>query len=254
MALLYEKEDHIVIMTLNRPEALNAYDPEQTQEFSEALIKFRDDPDAWVAIITGAGDKAFSAGADLKKLVPESQQKGSIATFPNIMRGLTIYKPMIAAVNGMALGGGLETVLACDIRIAAENAVLGTPEVRWGLIPGWGGTQRLPRMVARAKAAELLFTGAAIDAQEAYRIGLVNAVVPLPELMPTAKEWARRICQNGPLALRAAKESMIQGIDMTLEEGLNLEQSIVDKLIVSEDAKEGAKAFAEKRKPVFKGR
>jgi E-phenylitaconyl-CoA hydratase len=254
MALLYEKEDHIVIMTLNRPEALNAYDPEQTQEFSEALIKFRDDPDAWVAIITGAGDKAFSAGADLKKLVPESQQKGSITTFPNIMRGLTIYKPMIAAVNGMALGGGLETALACDIRIAAENAVFGTPEVRWGLIPGWGGTQRLPRMVARAKAAELLFTGAAIDAHEAYRIGLVNLVVPLPELMPTAKEWARRICQNGPLALRAAKESMIMGIDMTLEEGLNLEQSIVDKLIVSEDAIEGAKAFAEKRKPVFKGR
>ena len=254
MALLYEKEDHVVVMTLNRPEALNAYDPEQTQEFSEALIKFRDDPDAWVAIITGAGDKAFSAGADLKKLVPESQAKGTITTFPNIMRGLTILKPMIAAVNGMALGGGLETALACDIRIAAENAVFGTPEVRWGLIPGWGGTQRLPRMVARAKAAELLFTGAAIDAQEAYRIGLVNAVVPLPELVPTAKEWARRICQNGPLALKAAKESMIRGIDMTLEEGLELEQSIVDKLIMSEDAIEGAKAFAEKRKPVFKGR
>ncbi len=254
MALLYEKEDHVVVMTLNRPEALNAYDPEQTQEFSEALIKFRDDPDAWVAIITGAGDKAFSAGADLKKLVPESQAKGTITTFPNIMRGLTILKPMIAAVNGMALGGGLETVLACDIRIAAENAVFGTPEVRWGLIPGWGGTQRLPRMVARAKAAELLFTGAAIDAQEAYRIGLVNAVVSLPELVPTAKEWARRICQNGPLALKAAKESMIRGIDMTLEEGLELEQSIVDKLIMSEDAIEGAKAFAEKRKPVFKGK
>ena len=254
MALLYEKEDHIVIMTLNRPEALNAYDPEQTREFSEALIKFRDDPDSWVAIITGAGDKAFSAGADLKKLVPESQAKGTITTFPNIMRGLTIFKPMIAAVNGMALGGGLETALACDIRIAAENAVFGTPEVRWGLIPGWGGTQRLPRMVARAKAAELLFTGAAISAQEAYQIGLVNAVVPLPELMPTAKEWARRICQNGPLALRAAKEAMVRGLDVTLQEGLELEQTIVDKLIMSEDAIEGAKAFAEKRKPVFKGK
>jgi|YelNatPaOPRAMG01_1025707.scaffolds.fasta_scaffold74305_2 enoyl-CoA hydratase/carnithine racemase len=254
MALLYEKEDKTVIITLNRPEQLNAFDPEQSEQFTEALIKFRDDPDAWVAIITGAGEKAFSAGADLKKLVPGAQERGAIITYPNIMRGLTIYKPLIAAVNGLALGGGLETVLACDIRIAAENAVFGTPEVRWSLIPGWGGTQRLPRMVPWAKAAELLFTGATIDAHEAYRIGLVNLVVPLKDLMPTAKEYARRICQNGPLAVRAAKEAMVRGIDMTLEQGLELERSIADRLIVTEDAKEGARAFAEKRKPVFKGR
>jgi len=253
VALLYEKEDQIVTITLNRPDALNAYDWEQTQEFSKAIVDFRDDPDAWVAIITGAGDKAFSAGADLKKLVPAAQETGQ-PEYVHIMTGLRIYKPFIAAVNGLALGGGLETVLACDIRIASENARFGVPEVRWSVIPGWGGTQRLPRMIPWAKAAELLFTGTAIDAQEAYRIGLVNAVVSLPELVPTAKEWARRICQNGPLALKAAKESMIRGIDMTLEEGLELEQSIVDKLIMSEDAIEGAKAFAEKRKPVFKGR
>ena len=253
MALLYEKEDKIVTITLNRPESLNSYDWEQTQEFSEAIVRFRDDPDAWAAIITGAGDKAFSAGADLKKLVPAAQETGQ-PEYVHIMTGLRIYKPFIAAVNGLALGGGLETVLACDIRIASENARFGVPEVRWSVIPGWGGTQRLPRMIPWAKAAELLFTGTAIDAQEAYRIGLVNAVVSLPELVPTAKEWARRICQNGPLALKAAKESMIRGIDMTLEEGLELEQSIVDKLIMSEDAIEGAKAFAEKRKPVFKGR
>lgn len=253
MALLYEKEDKIVTITLNRPEALNAYDWEQTQQFSEALIKFRDDPDAWAAIITGAGDKAFSAGADLKALVPVAQEKGQ-PEYVHIMRGLKIYKPIIAAVNGLAFGGGLETVLACDIRIAAENARFGVPEVRWSLIPGWGGTQRLPRMIPWAKAAELLFTGTAIDAQEAYRIGLVNLVVPLSELMPTAKEWARRICQNGPLGVRAAKESMTVGIDMTLEEGQKLEKSLVDKLLMTEDAKEGVKAFNEKRKPVFKGR
>ncbi len=253
MTLLYEKEDKIVTITLNRPEALNAYDWQQTQEFSEAVVKFRDDPDAWVAIITGAGDKAFSAGADLKKLVPDAQEKGQ-PEYVHIMRGLKVYKPFIAAVNGLALGGGLETVLACDIRIAAENATFGVPEVRWNVIPGWGGTQRLPRMIPWAKAVELLFTGTAIDAQEAYRIGLVNVVVPLPELMPTAKEWARRICQNGPLALRAAKESMMVGINMTLEEGLKLEKSLVDKLLMTEDAKEGVKAFNEKRKPVFKGR
>ena len=253
MALLYEKEDQIVTITLNRPDALNAYDWEQTQEFSKAIVDFRDDPDAWVAIITGAGDKAFSAGADLKKLVPAAQETGQ-PEYVHIMTGLRIYKPFIAAVNGLALGGGLETVLACDIRIAAENARFGVPEVRWSVIPGWGGTQRLPRMIPWAKAAELLFTGTAIDAQEAYRIGLVNLVVPLSELMPTAKEWARRICQNGPLALRAAKESMMEGINMTLDEGLKLEKSLVDKLLMTEDAKEGVKAFNEKRKPVFKGR
>ena len=253
MALLYEKEDKEVTITLNRPESLNSYDWEQTQEFSEAIVKFRDDPDAWAAIITGAGDKAFSAGADLKKLVPAAQETGQ-PEYVHIMTGLRIYKPFIAAVNGLALGGGLETVLACDIRIAAENARFGVPEVRWSVIPGWGGTQRLPRMIPWAKAAELLFTGTAIDAQEAYRIGLVNLVVPLSELMPTAKEWARRICQNGPLALRAAKESMMEGINMTLDEGLKLEKSLVDKLLMTEDAKEGVKAFNEKRKPVFKGR
>jgi enoyl-CoA hydratase/carnithine racemase len=253
MALLYEKEDKIVTITLNRPESLNSYDWEQTQEFSEAIVKFRDDPDAWAAIITGAGDKAFSAGADLKKLVPAAQETGQ-PEYVHIMTGLRIYKPSIAAVNGLALGGGLETVLACDIRIAAENARFGVPEVRWSVIPGWGGTQRLPRMIPWVKAAELLFTGTAIDAQEAYRIGLVNLVVPLSELMPTAKEWARRICQNGPLALRAAKESMMEGINMTLDEGLKLEKSLVDKLLMTEDAKEGVKAFNEKRKPVFKGK
>jgi len=254
MALLYEQEDKIVIITLNRPEAYNAFDPEQAAEFSEALIKFRDDPAAWVAIITGAGEKAFSAGADLKKLVPSAQAQGTVDTPPNIMRGLTIYKPLIAAINGLALGGGLETALACDIRIAAENATLGVPEVRWNLIPGWGGTQRLPRVIPWGLAAEMLFTGERISAQEAYRIGLVNRVVPLAELIPTAKELARQICENGPLSIRAAKEAMITGIEKPLTEALMLEKGLIDNLLKTEDAQEGPKAFMEKRKPVFKGK
>ena len=253
MALLYEKEDRIVIITLNRPEALNAFDLETLTEFSQATIKFRDDPEAWVAIITGAGEKAFSAGADLKKLVPTTQAK-SPEIPPTIMRGLHIYKPLIAAVNGVAFGGGLEAVLACDIRIAAENAMFGVTEVKWGLIPGWGGTQRLPRMMPWARAAELLITGDTINAQEAYRVGLVNRVVPLAELMTTAKQLARKICDNGPLAVRTAKEAMVTGINKSLDEGLDIEKSLVDSVLASEDAKEGTTAFAARRKPVYKGR
>jgi len=171
---------------------------------------------------------------------------------PNIMRGMDIYKPFIAAVNGLAFGGGNEVVLACDIRIAAEHATFGQPEIRWSIIPGWGGTQRLPRMVPWAMAAQLLLTGDAISAQEAYRIGLINEVVPAAELMPAAKKWAERILQNGPLGVWASKEAMKRGVNMTLEEGLRLEALIAQGVHATEDAKEGPKAFAEKRKPVFK--
>jgi len=254
MALLYQKEDKIVTITLNRPEAMNTFDPETTTELSEAMIKFRDDPGAWVAIITGTGEKAFSAGADLKKLIPDAQAKGSTKNEPTIARGLNIYKPFIAAINGLALGGGLELALACDIRIAAEHATFGVPEVKWNLIPGWGGTQRLPRMITRAKASEMLLMGITIDAKEAYRIGLVNIIVPLAELMSTAKAWALKICDNGPLSVRAAKEAMLSGLDTSLAEGLALEQVLIDQLIVTEDSKEGPRAFIEKRKPVYKGK
>jgi enoyl-CoA hydratase/carnithine racemase len=255
MVVLYEKEDKIVTITLNRPEAFNAFDPETATAFSEALIKFRDDHDAWVAIITGAGSRAFCAGADLKKLIPVLVD-GSFPMPPWITRGLEIWKPFIAAINGMALGGGLEVALACDLRIAAENATFGTPEVRWGLIPGWGGTQRVSRFLPRAKAAEILLVGDPIDANEAYRIGLVNKVVPLSELMPTAKQLASRICQNGPLGVRAAKEAMIRGSGMSLEDGLRLEELLFGGILATEDVKEGLAAFAAKpkRKPEYKGR
>jgi enoyl-CoA hydratase/carnithine racemase len=218
MALLYEKRGAIAYITINRPRALNAIDPETLQEFSQALLDFRDDAGCWIAILTGSGDKAFCVGADIKEMLPVI---GNIRNEwwrqpPTIMRGLELWKPVIAAINGHALGGGLELALACDLRIAAESATFGVPEVTLGIIPGWGGTQRIPRAIPAAKAAELLFMGQRIDAQEAYRIGLVNKVVPLSQLMPTAEEWAQRLCKIPPLAVRAAKEAMIKGTEMSL--------------------------------------
>ena len=234
---------------------MNAFNFATIQAFSEATIKFRDDNEAWVAIITGAGDKAFSAGFDLKELIPGQDKLPSPGGGPPlIQRGLNIWKPFIAAINGVAMGGGLELALACDLRIAADTATLSVPEVKWNLIPGWGGTQRLPRMIPMAKAAEMLLTGDRIDANEAYRLGIVNKVVPPAELMAAAEALANKIAKNGPLAVRAAKEAMIRGTSMTLDEGMQLELDLVEALLDTEDAKEGPKAFAEKRKPEFKGR
>lgn len=256
MAIDYKKEGRIATFILNRPEALNAMDPSSSQELSQALIDFRDDDEVWVGIITGAGERAFCAGADIKTMLPWMKEvKGQPWRVPpTIMRGLNLWKPIIAAVNGAALGGGLEIVLACDLRIASETATFGVPEVRLGLIPGWGGTQRLPRVIPQAKAAELLFIGRPIDAHEAYRIGLVNKVVPSPELMPTARKMAEALCEPGPLAVRAAKQAMILGMSLSLEDGLRLEAMLEDFLLTTEDFQEGTKAFVEKRKPVFKGK
>lgn len=169
-------------------------------------------------------------------------------------RGLDLWKPLIAAINGLALGGGLELALACDIRVASEKARLGVPEATLGLIPGWGGTQRLPRMIPWCKAAELLLTGKIIDAQEAYRTGLVNEVVPPTELMPAAKKWADAICQVGPLAVRAAKQAMIRGTSVSLDEGLQIETELIKHLSTTEDYKEGIRAYREKRRPKFEAK
>ncbi|MHA1210341.1 MAG: enoyl-CoA hydratase/isomerase family protein [Candidatus Freyarchaeota archaeon] len=171
-----------------------------------------------------------------------------------ITRNLEIWKPIIAAINGYCLAGGLEIALACDIRIASENAVFGLTEARLGIMPGAGGTQRLPRLIPLAKALEMMMLAERIDAQEALRIGLVNKVVPLPELMPTAMETAQRLCEMGPLAVRAIKKAVLRGLEMPLREGLMLEQYLAEPLRQSEDAKEGIRAFIEKRKPKFKGK
>jgi enoyl-CoA hydratase/carnithine racemase len=254
MVVDYKKEDKIAIFTLNRPEALNSISIESLQELSRALIDFKDDDNLLVGIITGAGEKAFSIGADIETLLPELKKTdGQIRTEPpNIMRGLNLWKPMIAAINGATLGGGLEIALACDLRIASENAIFGAPEVTLGIIPGWGGTQRLPRVIPLSKATELILTGRPISAQEAYRIGLINKVVPLPELMSTAIQAAKIICRQAPLAVRAAKQAMIQGMNLSMDDGLKLEKSLNDFLVTTKDFDEGRKAFLEKRKASFK--
>lgn len=256
MAVDFTKEGNIGIFTINRPQAMNAVNLEVARELHDAMVAFRDDHNLWVGIITGAGDRAFCGGADIKEtLTFLRDHRESPWAFPGLpMRGLEIWKPLIAAINGMALGGGLELALSCDIRIAAENARLGTPEVALGIIPGWGGTQRLPRMVPWCKAAEIVLMGNAVDAQEAYRIGLVNKVVPQAELMSTAKEWAKVICQKGPLAVRAAKEAMVRGADLTLDEGLRLERALFNQVLGTEDFIEGTKAFMEKRAVQFKAK
>jgi enoyl-CoA hydratase/carnithine racemase len=256
MAVDYTKEGKIAIFTLNRPEAMNALNMETMRQFHQALVEFRDDDELWVGIVTGAGEKAFCGGADIKDTLPfmKEHSRSQWAMPASIMRGLELWKPMIAAINGMALGGGLELALACDIRIAAEGARLGTPEVTLGLIPGWGGTQRLPRAIPWCKAAELLLMGKLIDAQEAYRIGLVNQVVPRAEVMATAKEWAEALCKAAPLAVRAAKEAMLRGSAMTIEEGLRLENALVASVMATEDFEEGTTAFVEKRKPNYKAK
>ena len=262
MAILYTKDDRVVTITINRPEAMNAIDPETHQELCEAWIRFRDDADSWVAILTGAGEKAFSAGADLKKLIPQAFAGGGTGRgrSPNdyglggLTRNLEIWKPIIAAVNGHALAGGLELVLASDLRIAAEHATFGLTETRWAIMPGAGGTQRLPRAVPLAKAMEMILMAETIGAPEAHRLGLVNAVVPLPDLLPTALRWAQTICERGPLAVRAAKEAIIRGLSLPLADGLRLEAFLSGTLRGTEDAAEGPRAFAEKRRPVFRAR
>ncbi len=250
MVVDYKKEGRLAIMTINRPEAMNALSTQVHKELREAMFDFRDDPQVWVAILTGAGEKAFCAGQDIKEF-KAGPRDGEVTAY-NIAD--TIWKPFIAAINGFALGGGLELALTCDFRIVAEHARLGQPEVNIGYMPGGGGSQRLPRFIPWAIAAQMLLTGEPITAQEAYRVGLVNKVVPLAQLMPTARELAELICRKGPLGVRGTKEAMIRGYSMKLEDGVKLERDMNNSLRFSEDFMEGARAFAEKRAPVYKGK
>lgn len=252
----YRKEGRTAIFTINRPDARNSFNTKMLQDLYEAMLDFRNDQGLWVGIITGEGEKAFCGGTDAKERLPIlKEHRGSPEVTPaNPMRGLELWKPLIAAVNGLALGMGLEIILACDIRIASENARFGLPEVTLGLIPGQGGTQRLPRMIPWCKAAEMVFTGKMIDAQEAYRIGLINEVFSSDELMSKAREWADTICKAAPLAVKAAKEAMIRGYNMDLNDGLRLENALLSYLVGTEDFAEGVKAFGEKKRPVYKGK
>jgi enoyl-CoA hydratase/carnithine racemase len=255
MVIEYRKEGQIAFFTISRPEGTNSLNSLGMQELSEAMLDFCDDPELRTGIITGKGKRIFCAGADLKELAP-TMQAGAIpqGTPPMPQRGLKINKPLIAAINGLAVGGGLEIALACDIRIAAENARFGLPEVTTGLIPGWGGTQRLPRLVPWCKAAEMILTGKLIDAREAYRIFLVNEVVPQEILMSTAMDYAEAICRASPSAVQAAREAMLRGTEMPLDKGLELENELVSRVLKTQDFQEGLAAYLEKRKPVFTGR
>lgn len=252
----YTKEGRIGIFRINRPEKMNVIDLEGMRELNAAFLDFRDDDGLWVGILTGTGDKVMSAGVDIKDFLPfvrgTPDRKWSRPA--GIMRSLDLWKPMIAACNGLTIGGGLEFSLACDIMIAAENARFALPEVKVGICPGGGGVIRLPRTIPRRLAAEMLFTGKMIDAQEAYRVGLVNKVVPLEQLMPEAMKMAEAICEAGPLAVRCAKELMIRSQGMDLDEALRLEDDFQTYILNTEDCREGFTAFAEKRKPQWKGK
>ena len=252
----YNKEEHIAIFTINRPEAMGALNVEGMTQLHNSLLDFRNDENLWVGIITGTGDKVFSAGVDIKDYLPFAKSTGDKPwRMPyGIMRNLNIYKPLIAACNGLTIGGGLEISLACDMIIASDNASFGLPEVTVGVCPGGGGTQRLPRVIPVRLAAEMLFTGKTIDAQEAYRIGLVNKVVPRDQLMNEARNLAETICRASPVAVRVAKEVMMRGLSMSLEEGLQLEDDFQRNIMSTEDFEEGITAFCEKRKPQFKGK
>ena len=253
--IVYEKRGRIAYLTINRPDRLNALHPPANSEIRDAMTDFRDDPDAWVAIITGAGERAFSAGNDLKYTAERGRHRRPVdsAPFGGITSDFECWKPIIAAVNGFALGGGLELALACDIIVAAEHAEVGLPEVRVGLVAGAGGVHRLPRHVPLKVAMGMMLTGRRIPAQEAYRIGLVNEVVPQSKLMETAEGWASDILKGAPLSVRASKQMALSGLPWPLEIAMGRTYSEHERAKASDDFVEGPRAFAEKRKPNWTG-
>jgi E-phenylitaconyl-CoA hydratase len=257
MSIDLEVTDHVAVVTINRPERLNAMDHEHYRGLSEAWTRIRDDSDINVAIVTGAGDRSFTTGADLKSTLGTVEPMADLWLTQKEMllnRGLEVWKPVIAAINGYCLGGGMTLMLATDIRIAAEHATFGLSEVKRGTIANRGGTQRILSQVPYAIGMEMLLIGDQFDAQKAERWGLINKVVPAPDLMPTALAYAKRIAANGPLAVRAAKELAVRGRDMSLADGLRMEQLVARILNLSEDVQEGTTAFKEKRTPQFQGR
>ena len=249
----YEKRGRIAVMTLNRPQAANSMTREMIMGMDAAFDDFNADPDLHVAILTGAGDRAFCTGMDMKSALPAIADGDSMGYEDPVKRPFqTIYKPIIAAINGMCIAGGMEFMLGTDIRIAAENATFGLSEVRWAVIPVGGSHIRLPQQIPWAVAMELLLTGGSIDARRAYEVGLVNRIVPKERLLDEALAMAEKICLNGPLAVRTAKEIAVRALNNELN--FVLEKAIGARVFSSEDAREGPKAFAEKRKPNYKGR
>ena len=249
-----ENKDGILIITVDRPKVLNALNAQTVAEIGEAFEAARDDASVKCVILTGGGEKAFVAGADINELAQMTPITGKATAEKGqrVFRAIERFpKPVIAAVNGFALGGGCELALACHMRIASENAKLGLPEVTLGIIPGYGGTQRMARLLGKGKALELILTGDRIGAEEAERIGLVNKVVPADQLMATCEELARKIATRGPLAVSAAIEAVMSGSEMPFDEGQTLEATLFGLLASTEDMKEGMGAFLEKRTANF---
>ena len=255
--LLTEERDGIAILTLNRPEVMNSFNVALLHSLKEQIDDLKFNTNIRVVIITGSGQKAFCAGADLKERTTysESQVKTFIFTIRNLFTSIEyLNKPVIAAINGVALGGGTELALACDIRIAAMNALMGLTETRLAIIPGAGGTQRLPRLIGRGKAKELIFTGRRIDAKEALQIGLVNQIYEQESLLDECLKMAAMICETGPIAIEQAKYAINYGIETDLHTGLGIESNAYWVTIPTEDRLEGLAAFQEKRTPVYKGK
>jgi enoyl-CoA hydratase len=255
--LLFEVSEQIARITFNRPNVLNALNRKTMDELGDCLKKVRADDAIRVLILTGAGEKAFIAGADINELSQQTPVNGREFTLYGqeiIHRLETLGKPAIAAINGFALGGGCELALACTLRIATRNAKLGQPEVKLGIIPGYGGSQRLPRLCGKGVAHELILTGEMITAEEALRIGLVNRVVEPAELLATAEAIAKKIIANAPLAVKYALEAVERGMEMPQEEGLYLEATLFGLCCATQDMREGTRAFLEKRPPKFEGR
>lgn len=255
--LLVERDNEVAVLTINRPQVLNALNAKVLVELEQAFNELSADEGVKAIILTGAGEKAFVAGADIGELANLDCLNGIKA----MRRGQHVFfqiegcpKPVIAAVNGFALGGGCELAMSCDIRIASDKAKFGQPEVNLGLIPGYGGTQRLARLVGLGKAKEIIFTGDMIDAQEALRIGLVDKVVPAAELLTQAKEMARKIASRAPVAVRLSKQAINFGANVDLMSGCRFEADQFGASCATGDMKEGTKAFLEKRKPEFKGK
>lgn len=263
MSVRVGRSGAVLLVTIDRPEARNALTLAMSRALADAWLELRDDESLRVGVLTGEGEKAFCAGADIREigawyrsLTPAARQRRGEREpgLGGLTRNLDPGKPVIAAVNGACLAGGLELALACDLRIAAEHATFGLPEVRHGLIPGAGGTQRLPRAVPQALALEMLLTGEPIDAARALQAGLVSRVVSSERLAGEALELAARIARNAPLAVQAARAAALGGLGLRLDEGLRLEQAYAEPVRASEDVQEGLRAFAEKREPEFRGR
>jgi enoyl-CoA hydratase/carnithine racemase len=250
-------EEHVATLTIDHP-PVNALNQATLVELNAAVDELIANPDVKAVVLTGAGQIAFVAGADITEFADihtEEQARNASASVHTVYRKIECApKPFIAAINGVALGGGLELAMACHMRIIGDRAKVGQPEISLGIIPGWGGTQRLPRLVGAAKAIELILTGDSITAQEAYRLNLVNKVVPGGEVLKTARDLARKISQKGGLAVQAALQAVVGGLQQTIDAGLAGEAEQFARIALSEDAREGASAFLQKRQPVFKDR